>query len=87
MNFFPFFNQSTHPQELNGLDRPAGTESSHQKCEEQKSEKTSGRVEQQLEKEKDEKEHHNWEINVLEEKAKKLKGLNQKKSPVEFIGS
>lgn len=49
-------------------------------CEEQKSEKTSGRVEEQLEKEKDEKEHHNREINVLEEKAKKLReGLNQNK--------
>lgn len=76
----PPSSSNPHPQELNGLDRPAGTGGSNQKCEEQKSEKTSGRVEEQLEKEKDEKEHHNREINVLEEKAKKLReGLNQNK--------
>lgn len=63
------------------MDRPTRTDGSNQKCEEQKSEKTSGRLEEQLEKEKDEKDLlHNRERNVLEEKAKILReGLNLKK--------
>lgn len=70
-----------HPQEQNRRDRPTRTEGSNQKCKEQKSDRTSGRVEEQLEMEKDEKNLHNQEMNVLEGKAKKLKeGLNQKNS-------
>lgn len=41
----------------------------------------SGRVEEQLEKKKDEKDLHNQGMNVLKENAKKLReGLNQKTS-------
>lgn len=52
------------------MDRPALAEDRQQKCEEQKSVGRQ-RDEQQLEKEKDRKEHVNHELNVLEEKAKR----------------
>lgn len=54
------------------MDRPAEVEDRNQKCEEQKSVDRQ-RDEQRLEKEKDRKEHLNQELNVLEEKAKRLR--------------
>lgn len=54
------------------MERPAGAEDRNQMCEEQKSAERQ-RDEQQLEKEKDRKEHLNQELNVLEEKAKRLR--------------